>query len=393
MSIVLTILGASVRAAVQSARGAGFETFAADLFADVDTRACSPAMRIADFPKGFLDALAASPPGPWMYTGGLENHPQLVATIAREKPLWGNDAHVLRRIRDPLAVAAALTQAGLPSVEVQRHPPEIADSRPWLVKPLASCGGSGIEFDDRSPQVPARRRRWQYWQCYCPGAPVAAVFVAGTQQTTLLGVTRQLIGVDWAGAGGFRYCGSIGPLRLGRPLTEQVEHVGNVLSRQFNLRGLFGVDGVISDDKFWTIEVNPRYTASVEILERAGCDAPIALHAAACGAPPSDRFGPPLAAKTPIRQFGKAIIYASADIRVGLRFVEAVQQINGSSAEPLAADIPPISQHIPAAHPVATVFSAATGEDQVLAELRRRCDFLRALLEIPPSANVNNRTR
>ncbi len=385
MTTVLTILGASVRAAVQSARRAGFDTFAVDLFADVDTRACSPALRIADYPAGFLHAIAAAPSGPWMYTGGLENHPRLVAAIAREKPLWGNGADVLRRIRDPLAVAAALSQAGLPALEVQRHPPDDTDSRPWLVKPLASCGGGGIELDDRSAQVP-RHRRGHYWQRYCPGLPVAAVFVTDRQQATLGGVTRQLIGVDWTGGGGFRYCGSIGPVQLGQPLMEQIEDVGNALSRRFGLRGLCGVDGVISDGQFWTVEVNPRYTASVEILQRAGCDAPIALHAAAFGAtPPSSQFGPSLAAKTPIRQFGKAIVYARTDVRIGTRFVEAVSQLNDPAAEPLVADIPPLSQEISAAHPVATVFSTGSSEDELLAKLRRRCELLHASLEKSPS--------
>ena len=42
-----------------------------------------------------------------------------------------------------------------------------------------------------------------------------------------------------------------------------------MLADRFELSGLFGVDFILDGDQVWTLEVNPRYTASVEIVERA----------------------------------------------------------------------------------------------------------------------------
>ena len=49
-----------------------------------------------------------------MYTGALENHPGLLKKLAAQRPLYGNAADVVRRVRDPFAVARVLTEAGFP---------------------------------------------------------------------------------------------------------------------------------------------------------------------------------------------------------------------------------------------------------------------------------------
>ena len=48
-----------------------------------------------------------------------------------------------------------------------------------------------------------------------------------------------------------------------------LDKLGTVLAQAFRLVGLFGVDGVLDAERFWPVEVNPRYTASVEVLEGA----------------------------------------------------------------------------------------------------------------------------
>src|SRR4051794_18678499 len=104
----LTILGTSVRAAVMSASQAGYAPYAIDEFADRDTAAICPAIRVNRLPD-FGSALTAAPNGPWMYAGGLENHPRLVDHLARIRPLLGNDGRTLQRVRraELLAEAAA----------------------------------------------------------------------------------------------------------------------------------------------------------------------------------------------------------------------------------------------------------------------------------------------
>src|ERR1700687_4838692 len=98
----LILFGASTRAAAFSALRAGLRPWCADLFADRDLRMrCAVLTPPGKYTDAFLDALRPAPPGPWMYTGGLENHPRLVREMSGLRDLWGNDAAVLARVRDP----------------------------------------------------------------------------------------------------------------------------------------------------------------------------------------------------------------------------------------------------------------------------------------------------
>jgi predicted ATP-grasp superfamily ATP-dependent carboligase len=155
-----------------------------------------------------------------------------------------------------------------------------------------------------------------YYQEFIEGTSYAALFVAAAGRAALIGLTRQLVGETALGAKPFHYCGSIGPVPTGRGLTEHTARLGAVLAAEFELVGLFGVDGVIADGVFWPVEVNPRYTASVEVLELALGVPLVALHRDACtrGVSWSDIAGR-CAASAPIpKPLGKAILYAPQDI-------------------------------------------------------------------------------
>src|SRR5688572_27693749 len=94
----LTILGASARAAAASAIRAGFIPWTADLFADRDLREMVPdAIRCPSekYPVGLLDILKEAPDAPWMYTGALENSPNLIRKLMEIRPLWGNGPEAL----------------------------------------------------------------------------------------------------------------------------------------------------------------------------------------------------------------------------------------------------------------------------------------------------------
>src|SRR5260221_7119838 len=101
----LIILGATARAAAFSAQRAGMRPWCVDLFSDADLARACPARRVGldAFPAALIDALADAPDGPVIYTGGLENHPDLVECIHR--PLWGNTPDVLCRVRSPFVLA------------------------------------------------------------------------------------------------------------------------------------------------------------------------------------------------------------------------------------------------------------------------------------------------
>ena len=152
-----------------------------------------------------------------------------------------------------------------------------------------------------------------FLQEFIEGEPCSAIYVGDRGQARLLGVTRQLIGQGWLRAGPFRYCGSIGPMPLTDEVRQRFETLGQTLAKGCDLRGLFGVDCMLRDAIPYPVEINPRYTASVEVLEHATGLAALALHRAVFdGASPTlsglARPGPAVA------QIGKAILFAPHDL-------------------------------------------------------------------------------
>src|SRR6478752_5928272 len=267
----LAIVGASTRSAAASTLRAGFQPLAADLFADADLRQIATATRISPYPEGFVDWMRTIEPPAWMYTGALENHPDLVDQLAWIAPLWGNPGEVLARVRSPWDLSQSLTNAGLLFPEICNSADGLPRDGSWLFKTYSGASGSGVRAWNAESSKEHRAKSEEVIGCYqkrIEGVPCAAVFVATDGAAKLLGVTRQLIGEPWLGSHGFQYSGAIGPLPVSEFVRNTLEELGNVLAADFELIGLFGVDFILHGESVWTLEVNPRYTASVEIVER-----------------------------------------------------------------------------------------------------------------------------
>src|SRR5206468_6904268 len=87
----LLILGASTRAAAFSALRAGLAPRCADYFADRDLAATCPVERVdsEEGAEGLERAARQLPGNAWIFTGPLENHPDLVERLSQTIPLLG----------------------------------------------------------------------------------------------------------------------------------------------------------------------------------------------------------------------------------------------------------------------------------------------------------------
>ena len=285
---------------------AGFRPWCIDIFADVDLCALAPTIHCApaQFPQAIPDLIKESPIAPVIYTGGLENHPNLIRRISELRPLWGNHSDALLRSRSPFAVAKLLHDVDLPVPETRPGDAELPGNCRWLRKPFAGSAGFGIHFVDQC--LKEQNDRF-YHQEFIPGTPMSASYVALRDETNLLGVTEQLIGESWLFAPPFRYCGNIGPIHVSSTLRDTLTRIGEVIASGCGLRGLFGIDFIVRDQVPWLVEVNPRYTASMEVLERFSALPYLTLHRAA--------FEPthelvPANFTIPAGMVGKAILYA-----------------------------------------------------------------------------------
>ena len=374
----IAIVGASVRAAAFSALRAGLVPVGIDRFADWDLRLRVSTLRLDDYPNGIESAIARCCVDAWMYTGGIENYPELVDRLAKNGTLWGNSASALKGVRDPFQWARAFAEAAIACPWPQARAEGLPHDGSWLIKPLRGSGGAGIRpWRGQSP--PARGKGVEYYfQPRIVGTPCSAVFVGAAGRAVLLGATRQLMGGAWSGASEFAYAGSIGPLKLSRQKEEQWQRIGNCLARRFALVGLFGVDAIDDGSTVWPVEVNPRYTASVEVLERAIGFQAVQLHAEACcrgtlaepQAPSSDHC------------VGKAILYAPTDLVVSARFFFWARQRAEAWPWPDLADVPDVGAVIRRGQPVATFFAEASDESATQHALRARLDEARRLLNL-----------
>lgn len=371
----LLIVGASTRAAAFSALRAGLQPSCIDLFADADLSARCPVVRIpgAEYPDGIAERAAAMPDGPWMYTGALENRPALIDVVSKARLLWGNSAATLQRVRDPAFLAGLLQTHGLPCPALHaldREPPKTGR---WLLKPRAGAAGVGIRRWQPGQSLP-RRTSLHYLQAFVEGGVFSAVFVARRGKAELLGVTRQLLGVPWLFAAEFHYCGSLS-VDPAPALRQDLQRLGQVLTEACDLRGLFGVDFILHEERPWLVEVNPRYTASVEVVEESAGVPALAWHRSAFDA----AYTPPLPMASG-NVVGKAILFTDRDVTFPGDGPWRRELSEPRRAFPDFADIPCPGEAIPAGRPVCTLLARAASADACLGALRDSAERLTRLL-------------
>ncbi len=375
MNEPLIIVGASARAAAMAAVADGYTVRTADLFADADLAECCSAVRLEDYPHQLAQLLPAWPSGAWMYCGALENYPGLVDRLAAGRPLLGNSGATLRQVRNPFLLASTFARHGLAFPETVRTLDEIDSGRSWLRKPRMSAGGLAIEPVTANLSADVDGTNRYYYQCHVAGQPCAAVFVAAGGESRLLGITAQRFFNQAHRGSLFCYAGSIGPWPVSSSQASQIERIGQVLAQQFSLKGLYGVDLVLDDQTVWGIEVNPRYTASVEIIERTSSLRAIPIHWDAC------RHGRLPDVPQPAQDCcaGKRILYARKDLVVSDLASSELRACNRPAEPPLVADIPPAGTPIACGRPMVTLLADGPCLAQVESQLHEAQHWIETL--------------
>ncbi len=375
----LLIVGASARAAAQSAIAAGFQVTAIDLFGDADLRSLCEVRVAQSWPADVPELAAELSPRLWMYTGALENHPDIIATLSERHHLLGCSGSSLAAVRDPIALYEAATREGILMPETRRASPGacgelIAGPENWLRKPVRSAGGSGIcRWPHGEAESCAAREEGSVFQREIVGTSFGAVFLFQQSGYELWGVTQQLVGLPELGAAEFQYCGSLGPVELAAEIYDQVRGIGDFLAQRYSFRGLIGVDFIVSDGRVWLLEVNPRYTASAEVLERASGISAVAQHAAVCEDAPS-RISPVLGEAC----YAKGILFADQRVEISSHLSEHLLVL--AKRDRTLADIPTPGTAIDPGQPILTFFVECDEIDGSIELLRQRAAELRALV-------------
>jgi uncharacterized protein len=371
----ILVIAVSARMLAELAVRAGYEVVALDRFGDLDLQRLCPSVSVLRDLGGrggmaaLVDAAKEIPAPSVIYGAGLENKPGLVARLASGRRLLGCPRETLARVRDPFTLRGSLRAAGLayPITLSAREAPRLAErSRRWLRKPMRGGGGRGV-------------REWHggaldgevVVQEHISGLACSAAAVADGRSAVVLGLSEQLIGRRELGARGYAWCGNLVPPRLGegerRALALAAAGICARLACAFGLRGLFGVDLVWDGERAWVVEVNPRPTGSLECVEAAHEVSVFAAHLDGC----AGRLPQIAPTPTPPRAAGKAIVFATRDVRVG--------DTRGWLARGIR-DVPHPGERIAAGHPICTLVSERESPDAVLADLEARAAALRAEL-------------
>ena len=294
----------------------------------------------------------------WRWPGGsrrrggrLRREPRepsaAVRRLARGRELLGNSPATLAarpRLREP-----GRDRAPRRRPRSRRRSVRATPRRPgtrWLRKPLRGGGGSG----GAGPRGGGPRRRGASSPRSGSTACSASVsFVADGRRAVLLGVSRGLAGDSAFGARGYRYCGSLYPLVVESALLDRAStrsrrprpaRFGLIGRERPRLRG--------PRRAAFVLELNPRYSASMELLERAAgprrirrpTPRPVEARVPAAPSP-----GPSLGRGV----FGKAILWARRDVVAGdtRRWLERDD----------VRDVPFPGERIRRGHPICTVFA------------------------------------
>jgi len=120
-------------------------------------------------------------------------------------------------------------------------------------------------------------------------------------------------------------------------------------------------------ERAWVVEVNPRPTGSLECVEAAHDVGVFAAHLEGC----AGRLPSVVPAYAPHRAAGKAILFATRDVRVG--------DTRGWPARGIR-DVPHPRERIAAGRPICTLVSVQESPEAVLADLEAGAAALRAEL-------------
>jgi len=357
----ILVLGVSTRAMVESAVRGGHDVVAVDFFGDRDQARLAESyalQRDLGLPAS-AEGLAAAARGidadAIVYGSNLENHPEVVAELALRGTLLGNPAEVLREVRDWALLRRFCEDAGIAHpVTLLRGEEGRAGRGRWLRKRLRSGGGHGVAAWDGRALDDAH-----VLQAEVDGRAASVAFVGDGKESRVFGVSEQLVGRSALGGSGFAWCGNLLPLELPGAHTAgmraQLEHMASSLTRRFGLVGVNGLDVVIGRDpegvsRPYLIEVNPRFSGSMELAERAFGVNVFSLHLEGLAGRLPRASG---AGGAPEGCVGKGIVYARSALVVPDTEQWLIRGVR---------DVPSQGQSIAAGHPVCTVL--ARGRDR-----------------------------
>ncbi len=284
MPDTVLIIAQSARMLAVSARRGRWQPVVLDRFADLDTKKNACAWRKIpvhqnEFNARELTALAQemihqySPVG-WVYGSGLESLPKVVEEISRLCLLLGNSADSLRLCATPERFFPALDRLQIAYPETTWEQP--GNLTGWLAKQGGGHGGVRVAL---SPYALAGGR--MYFQKRLPGNVFTYSFLAGKRQF-FWGAFNRLYQAAYNAQQPFAYAGAINRAELPAGIKKTVMDYARRMIETWDLRGLHGLDFMVTEAGPKVLELNPRPGAVVGLWDEDWSDGLLTAHIQAC---------------------------------------------------------------------------------------------------------------
>lgn len=369
----LILIGASVRALAFSCIRAGYKPWTIDLYADKDLVENCPTMQITkSFPNEILELITLAPEAPILYSGGLENHPELLQELSKKRTVFGIIGQTLKELRNTCAIFQLFNNHQIKTPLMPDSTQYLNLESKYVLKPKNRSGGIGIKyFNHDSTQANTPGKHDYYLQEFIRGESRSAIFCFYQNDWELLGVTIQSSGDQSLHADHFLYCGNLGPIIPEESESNDLSKIGKILFTNHRPLGLLGLDYILYNSRVYPLEINPRYTASMEVLEMALRQNFITKHIDAFTG--KNRAEKIVFENHPI--IGKAIYYAPCDIFIADQAPWGVKTPTPIEFSTFA-DIPKSNSNISKGSPMVTMFARANHSDEVRNQLKNLTSLL-----------------
>jgi predicted ATP-grasp superfamily ATP-dependent carboligase len=285
----VVLIGASVRAAAQSAERAGYRVIGIDLFGDRDCRAACDRFALLDESNRAAELFDEFSSADVVCVGGFADPTSVLESLGSHAGRIEKALNLQNRLKQPAFLRSIADAGGFFFPETFSSAAEkIESSVPtdgrWLVKPQRGSGGIGVTWATADTLVPDENVSIQR---YVAGRLFGATLLIDPERAMVLGMCRSLFHRHGHGhqAMPFLYAGSFGPIPIEDDLARKLACIGREIHHRTGLDrtgldrtgldrtglvGLCNIDFIIDrDGQPWLLEINPRWSGSSEVIERS----------------------------------------------------------------------------------------------------------------------------
>ncbi|MHA1894913.1 MAG: ATP-grasp domain-containing protein [Candidatus Helarchaeota archaeon] len=209
-------------------------------------------------------------------TSGFDGRVDIWKKIKSFKGIIGNSPETIENVRDMSVLSKFCNekQIKFPNhVDLGFNDKSFELTFPIIIKPKSSGGGQNIHYFKNLEDFNKLKKNILpksnfIAQEFIKGLDISATISCNGKNASVIAITKQILGEKFLGAASnFLYCGNVIPFNVNDKIYEEIERISNEITKKFQLKGINGMDFILTDDDLYLIEVNPRFPGTMELIE------------------------------------------------------------------------------------------------------------------------------